>query len=121
MSIQKTNSDPGRIVAILSYVTLLGLIIAFIMHGDEKNKSELGAFHLRQAVGIYISFVTLGVAQILFVFIPILGWMMNVAITIAIVGLFVFWILGLITAVNGEKKVVPFVGEYYQNLLKGLQ
>ncbi|MCO6499292.1 MAG: hypothetical protein J5I47_02825 [Vicingus serpentipes] len=121
MSNQTTNNDPGRIVAILSYITLLGLIIAFILHGDEKNKSQLGAFHLRQAVGIYISFVALGIAQVLFVFIPILGWMINIAITIAIVGLFVFWILGLVTAINGEKKVVPIVGKYYQELLKGLQ
>lgn len=114
------QQDKGKTVAILSYVTLIGLIVALVLHNDEKNKSELGAFHIRQALGIILTGIALTVAQFIFVFIPFLGWLINAAITIALIGLFVFWILGLISAINQEKKEVPLVGAFYQNLLKGI-
>ena len=118
MNIQQ---DQGKTVAILSYVTLIGLIIAFVLHNDEKNKSELGAFHLRQAVGIFATGVALSMAQFIFVFIPFLGWIINAASILCMIGLFVFWILGLISAINQEKKEVPFVGAFYQNLFSGIK
>jgi len=40
---------------------------------------------------------------------------------ISYIGLFVFWILGLIAAVNAEKKALPLIGDFYQNLLKGIK
>lgn len=30
------------------------------------------------------------------------------------------WIIGLVSAVNGEEKPVPFVGGYFQEWFKGL-
>lgn len=117
----EVQQDQGKTVAILSYITLIGLIIAFILHNDDKNKSELGAFHLRQAIGIFATGMALSIAQFIFVFIPFLGWLINVALTLSMVALFVFWILGIISAINQEKKEVPFVGAFYQNLFSGIK
>ncbi len=117
----EVQQDQGKTVAILSYITLIGLIIAFILHNDDKNKSELGAFHLRQAIGIFATGMALSIAQFIFVFIPFLGWLINVALTVSMVALFVFWILGIISAINQEKKEVPFVGAFYQNLFSGIK
>lgn len=114
------QQEQGKTVAILSYITLIGFIIAIVMHNDERNKSELGAFHLRQSVGIFCTWFCLMIAQFIFVLIPFLGWLINVALTISMVVLFVFWILGLISAINQEKKEVPFVGTFYQDLFKGI-
>jgi len=33
----------------------------------------------------------------------------------------VLWIMGLIYAAQGEKRTVPVLGEFYQNLFKGIQ
>ncbi len=120
METQQTE-DQGKIVAIISYITLIGLIIAFVMHNDDKNKSELGAFHIRQSLGISLTAIVLSIAQFIFVLIPILGWLINVVILIALVGLFVFWILGLISAINQEKKEIPIIGTYFQNLFGGIK
>lgn len=117
----EVQQDQGKTVAILRYITLIGLIIAFILHNDDKNKSELGAFHLRQAIGIFATGMSLSIAQFIFVFIPFLGWLINVALTVSMVALFVFWILGIISAINQEKKEVPFVGAFYQNLFSGIK
>ncbi|MCB9364823.1 MAG: hypothetical protein H6587_09660 [Flavobacteriales bacterium] len=110
------QSDKGKTVAILSYITIIGFIIALVMNNDKQNKSDLGVFHLRQALGIYLTGVVLSIAQGIFLFIPFLGWIINLAITLSLIALFVFWILGLIAAVNSEKKAVPFVGKFYQDL-----
>ena len=37
-------------VAILSYITIIGFIVAIILHGNKKT--SLGSFHLRQALGL---------------------------------------------------------------------
>lgn len=120
MEIQQTE-DQGKTVAIISYITLIGLIIAFVMHNDDKNKSELGAFHIRQSLGISLTAIVLSIAQFIFVFIPIIGWIINAVISISLVGLVVFWILGLVAAINQEKKEVPLIGGFYQNLFQGIK
>ena len=115
-----TQDDPGKIVAILSYCTLIGLLIAFVMNSDQKNKSELGNFHLRQALGLIATSFCMMIASIILAFIPVLGWMLIMLINLAYIGVLVFWILGLISAINSEKKVLPLVGALYQNLFKGI-
>lgn len=98
------TTQEDKTVAILSYITLIGWIIALVLH--QNNKTSLGAFHLRQTLGLFLTGFILG-------WIPIVGWI------IALV-LFVFWIIGLINAVNGEEKPLPLLGEFYQNIFKGL-
>ena len=93
-----------KTVAIVSYITLLGWIIAIILHNN--NRTEFGAFHLRQSLGLILTGTILW-------FIPIIGWILNIIV-------FVFWIIGLVNAIQGEKKPVPIVGEFYQNIFKGL-
>lgn len=112
------QEDPGKTVAILSYCTLIGFIIALVMNGDQKNKSELGIFHIRQALGIFLTSFSIGFASIILMFIPVIGWL---AIMGAYITIFIFWILGLIAAIGGERKAVPLLGDFYQNLFKGIK
>ncbi len=93
-----------KLVGILSYITIIGWVIAIILHSN--NKSEFGAFHLRQSLGLFLTGLVLG-------FIPILGWIIGLIV-------FAFLIVGLIFAIQEEMKTVPLVGDFYQDLLKGL-
>ena len=111
------QEDPGKTVGILAYCTLIGFIIALVMNGDQKNKSELGVFHIRQALGIFLTSFAIGFASIILMFIPFLGWLVIMA---AYITIFVFWILGLIAAISGERKSVPILGDFYQNIFKGI-
>jgi uncharacterized membrane protein len=52
-------------------------------------------------------------AGIVFCWIPFLGWIAGIA-------LFVFWIMGLISAINGEKKEIPLIGKLAQDWFKGI-
>jgi uncharacterized membrane protein len=102
-------STEDKTVAIISYLTLVGLIVAIVIHGTKKTK--LGAFHLRQALGLTITVVVFGAASWTLAVIPVLGWM---AIPLVWAGLFVLWLMGLISAAGGTLKPVPVLGESYQ-------
>lgn len=104
-------------VAIVSYITLIGWIVALVLHGNKKTK--MGAFHSRQTLGIFIIGIGLAIVNTMFAFIPVIGILFNVVFGLAGLGLFVFWILGLVSAVNGEMKPLPFIGEPIQNIFKG--
>jgi uncharacterized membrane protein len=101
-----------KTVAIVSYLTLVGWIVALLIHSNKKTR--LGAFHLRQALGIYLSFVLAGVANWVLLLVPFIGWL---AIPVLWLGLVVLWVIGLIAAVNGQLKPVPLLGEHYQKFL----
>ncbi|WP_035757776.1 DUF4870 domain-containing protein [Hugenholtzia roseola] len=105
-----TTSDKGKNVAVISYITLVGWVVAYVMNQDEANRSSLSTFHLRQMAGIAI----LGIVGSLFNVIPFVGWIVGL---VAALGTFVFWIMGLISAINGEEKPVPVVGELIQEKL----
>jgi len=98
-----------KMIAILAYLTLIGFIVAIILQMNKKTK--LGAFHLRQMLGLMLTGVAVGVCNFILVFIPILGHLCILALMLA---LLVLWVMGLIAAVNGEMKPMPVVGPLYQ-------
>ena len=106
-----TDIEKGKNTAIVSYITIIGSVIAIFMNQDE-NKSEFASFHIRQALGIFLSFFLLGYPIGYFN-----SWMVTSAFWLFI---FILWIYGFLGALNGEKKLVPLVGEFYQNLFKSL-
>ncbi|HWL16094.1 MAG TPA: DUF4870 domain-containing protein [Opitutus sp.] len=98
-----------KTVAIVSYLTLIGFIVAVVLHGNKKTK--LGAYHLRQSLGLMITFIGLWIVNMILAFIPVIGWIL---IPIVWLGMFVLWLIGLINAAGGKMKPVPVLGDYYQ-------
>ena len=103
-----------RTVAILAYITIIGFIIAIILHSSKKT--ALGAFHLRQVLGLIVSGLVMWVGCIILAFIPILGWL---AIIVAWIGFFIMWLMGLIAAASGQQKPMPIMGARYQKWFGG--
>ena len=98
-------------IAIVAYLTVIGLIAAFIMNNDKQN--EFGTYHIRQSLGLCVTALALAVVGM----IPILGWIANV------IGFFVLlfmWVMGLMKAINGKKEPVPLLGEQYAEWFKGV-
>ena len=90
--------------AIVAHITLIGWIISLIINSSDKT--ELASFYIRQMLGLIL-------IGIVFAFIPIVGLIVGIANL-------VFWVISLIGAINGEKKLVPIVGQYFQDWFKGL-
>jgi len=107
---ENNTVEEGRTTAIISYFWIIGFVIALLMNTDKKN--TFASFHIRQSLGIIVAWVAVwGVLYILSI--PILGWILEV-------GLFVLWILGLISAIQGEEKPVPLVGVKFQEWFKNI-
>ena len=98
------KNDQAKLVAILSYITIIGWIIALVLNMNKKT--SFGSFHVRQALIVMIAAFVLG-------FIPVLGWILDIVV-------FIFWIMGLIYAIQGKEKVVPIIGPWGQQWFKAL-
>ena len=110
----ETTPDNSKTIGIVAYLTLIGWIIAYVMHGN--NKTEHGAFHLRQMLGILIVGFALYILNVVLAFAigsAILGWIIQLV-------MLAFWLLGFIGALQGEKKPVPVLGEQFQQWFKGV-
>jgi uncharacterized membrane protein len=104
-------TEEGKTVAILSYLTVVGWLVALNLHA--RKKSKLGAFHLRQSLGIWIIILLFFLLRVLLVQIPKIG---NLLQTILALGLSMLWLYGLITAAMAREKTVPFLGKKFQHI-----
>ena len=104
--------EQNRLIGIVAYITVIGLIVALIL--NQEKKDPLSSFHIRQALGILISSVGISLLTI----VPILGWMLAIVGSLLVL---VMWVLGLLSAINGEMKPVPVLGEkfdeWFQNVI----
>ena len=94
------TATEDRTVAILTYITIIGFIIAIVMHSSKKT--ALGAFHLRQGLGLLITGLVIWIPCMIISMIPVVNILMILVGPAVAIGLFVFWIMGLIAAVNGQ-------------------
>jgi uncharacterized membrane protein len=94
-----------KTVAIVSYLTVIGFVIAIVMNGNRK--SVFAAYHLRQSLGLLIVGFALGI----FFIIPILGWILA---PILLLCLAVLWLISLLGAVNHKCKPTPILGVHFQ-------
>lgn len=87
-----------KTTGIVAYLTLIGLIIAFVA-GDKEGAK----FHLNQALVLVLANIILGMVGA----IPLIGWLVSI-----VGGIFVFvcWIIGLVAAIQDEEKEVPLIG-----------
>lgn len=107
---ENTTVTEGKTIAIISYLTFIGTIIAFIMNSDKKN--PFASFHIRQALG----FVLLSLVISSLRFIGIDGLVANLIWII----FFILWIIALFGAIQGEEKRIPFLGDQFQEWFKGI-
>jgi uncharacterized membrane protein len=101
--------EKGKQTAIVSYLTIIGSVIAIFMN-QEENRSEFASFHIRQALGIFLTFFLMGYPIGYFD-----NWMVSASFWIFI---FILWVYGFITCLNNETKMVPFLGAIFQKLFK---
>lgn len=98
------TTKQGKNTAIVSYITIIGTLIAFSMNMEAKN--EFATFHIRQAFGLWISFFALGF---------LIGYANSLYATM---GLYIFFIIlllyGFTGALSGKKQMVPLLGKFFQ-------
>ena len=98
----KSEVDSGKFMAILSYFGILALI----PYLSEKNNSFV-VFHAKQGMNLFIlGIIAFFGASIFGVFLS----MRFLLVGLVEMALFVFAIIGIVYAAQGEKKELPLIG-----------
>lgn len=89
-----------KVTDIIAYLTWVGLVIAFVAGDREASK-----FHLNQSLVIWLASTLCGFVAV----IPLLGTLVSI-----VGGIFCFicWFIGIIGALQGTEKPVPFLGQF---------
>ena len=102
--------DEGKMAAITSYILIVGVLIAMSM--NVENKNPFASFHIRQALGLSITFVSLGLIVNNFD-----SLMISAAMWLFVS---VLWAYGIFSAIKGETKPLPLVGGFFQKAFKSI-
>lgn len=107
-----SNQDmqQGKTYAIVAYITIIGVLIAFFMNQEKRN--TFTAFHIRQALGLWLVYFIFG-----YVVSGFDSWMLTYTFWICFSVLFIYGILGAIT---GKLNSVPIFGDIFQKIFKSL-
>lgn len=98
----------GKTAAIVSYILIVGVLIAFSINSETKNK--FAAFHIRQGLGLTLTFIILGVSISSFesIYVAAPMWIFVSVLTI----------YGIFTAAKGETTPLPLLGNIFQKWFK---
>lgn len=107
----QTEPPQDKAIGIIAYITVIGLIIAFILNMEKKN--AFGSYHIRQALGIAVS----GVAISFIAIVPVIGWILAVIGSLLIL---VMWVIGIVNAISGNMKPVPVLGDKFNEWFQGV-
>jgi uncharacterized membrane protein len=104
----ESNTNEGKTAAIISYILIVGPLIALSINSENKN--TFASFHIRQGLGITLTFITLGLTISHFESIMIAAPMW---IFISILSIY-----GIFTAAIGETRPLPLLGIFFQKWFK---
>jgi uncharacterized membrane protein len=96
--------EKGKTAAITSYILGIGVFIAMSMNSEDKN--TFASFHIRQGLGITLTFISLGLIISNFDSLLISAPMW--------IFVSVLWSYGIFSAIKGETKPMPLLGELFQ-------
>ena len=105
----QTNANNSKALAIITYITLIGWIIAFALNNKQKN--ALVSYHQRQALGIQLIYFSIAFV------ISITGLL---SLQVLFLGVFIFMIIGISNASKQLNKPLPLVGVYFENWFESI-
>lgn len=105
--------DKGRQNAIISYITIFGVIIAYYLNNEDSKKSAFASFHIRQSLGLWLSFivVNLSITKNFDIF------MLRASVYVFFFALIIY---GLSNATGRKSQPVPLLGNLYQKIFSNL-
>ena len=106
----KETIDKGRSIAITSYILIVGVLIALSINSENKN--QFASFHIRQGLGLTLTFIMRGVSISSFESIMVAAPMW--------VFISILTIYGIFTAAKGETIPLPLLGGLFQKWFKNL-
>ncbi|PIB22937.1 hypothetical protein [Maribacter sp. 4G9] len=105
------NVVEGKNTAIISYLTLIGALIAITMNMEPKH--DFARFHIRQAFGIHLLFHAFALFSSV--------WYNQYGLYGLYICYLALWFYGFLGALNNKKQDVPLLGTYFQKWFTFIQ
>jgi uncharacterized membrane protein len=100
----------GKTMALVSYITIIGVFIAFFSNKDIRN--PFTAFHTRQALGLWLLEMVLGFA---------ISGFDNWTITYSFWLFFgILFFYGIFNAFIGKAQTIPLLGDFFQRIFSSI-
>jgi len=106
----ENSENSNKTLALVAYITLIGTLVAFFM--NQEKQDDLVAFHVRQALGLWLLQLLLGYFVGGFD-----SWMITLSFWVFFIVLFLYGIFG---ALAGKKTAVPILGPFFQKIFKSV-
>lgn len=106
----KNSVESGKSIAITSYILIVGVLISLSMNADAKN--PFATFHIRQSLGLSLTFISLGLVVSNFD-----DFMLTTSMWVFVS---VLWGYGIVSAIRGETKPLPLLGTFFQSAFKSI-
>jgi uncharacterized membrane protein len=101
--------DQDKIMLVLSYFGIFSLIPMLTV-----KDSEYVRWHAKQGIALCGSAFVLMFAMFILAFIPVLGWLFDLAGVGAMFVMFAVSIYSIVKAMNGERWKIPLIGDIAQ-------
>jgi len=108
----ENDIEKGRQNAIISYLTIIGVIVAFYLNNEPDKKSAFASFHIRQSLGLWLTFWALG-----YIIGSFDSWLVTSAFYLFFAVLFIY---GFTNAIGRKAQSVPLLGDFYQKIFANL-
>ncbi len=105
--VSSKDVEENKAIAAIGYLGILCLIPLL-----AKKDSPFAQYHGKQGLALLVLIIIAQLGWIIY-WIPILGWLIMVAVYVLIAVLFV---MGIMNALNGKMKPLPVVGKYAETL-----
>ena len=98
------SENKERNIAVIAYLTFIGLLVAFYMNRDHKY--EKATYHIKNMFGLVMLMLVSQVAQSQehLVLVGEILWVV----------LFILWVISIYHAFQNEKKGIPWLSEKFQ-------
>ena len=94
-------------LSIISYITLVGWLISFIVSTDQKPRNAIIVFHQKQSFGLFVTIILFSViSQLIVAIVPSVSFILSI-VSFVFIGLMV---LGILNANNEKQTPLPGIG-----------
>jgi uncharacterized membrane protein len=89
----------------IAYLTFIPAIIFLVV--APYNTIPKVKFHAWQSIFLGCTWIAIAIADMVLAFIPVIGWLIAVALNLTII---ILWLIAMIQAFTGKRFTVPVIG-----------
>lgn len=99
------DSDRKLFAFLGVFLTVIGFVIALALKKNDKYVM----YYAKQGLVLFIAWIILWVVGVVFMFVPVFGWLVMMVLYL---GIFVLWIYGIIYSLSGQMRPIPLIGSF---------